>query len=38
MIIQNKLPVNSYLTSVKSIQAGAIFSRDWAPLHSVYPT
>tara|TARA_B100000214_G_C23592244_1_gene456836 strand:+ start:71 stop:547 length:477 start_codon:yes stop_codon:yes gene_type:complete len=36
MIIQNKLPVNSYLTSVKSIQAGAIFSRDWAPLHSDY--
>ena len=28
------LPIKKYFTSVKNIQAGAIFSRDWAPLHS----
>tara|TARA_B100000287_G_scaffold435023_1_gene501474 strand:- start:1895 stop:2371 length:477 start_codon:yes stop_codon:yes gene_type:complete len=28
------LPISKYSTSVKNIQAGAIFSRDWAPLHS----
>ncbi len=28
------LPIFKHLTSVKSIQSGAIFSRDWAPLHS----
>ena len=28
------LPTTKYFTTVKNIQAGAIFSRDWAPLHS----
>ena len=28
------LPTTKFVTSVKNIQAGAIYSRDWAPLHS----
>ena len=34
MIMNEPLPKTTFLTSVKNIQAGAIFSRDWAPLHS----
>ena len=34
MIMKEPLPKTTFLTSVKNIQAGAIFSRDWAPLHS----
>ena len=34
MNIHDPLPITTYLTTVKNIQAGAIFSRDWAPLHS----
>ena len=28
------LPELNSVTSVKSVQMGAIFSRDWSPLHS----
>ena len=34
MTSKSVLPITKYFTSVKNIQAGAIFSRDWAPLHS----
>ena len=34
MNMNEPLPKTTFLTSVKNIQAGAIFSRDWAPLHS----
>jgi acyl dehydratase len=34
MNINEPLPKTCFLTTVKNIQAGAIFSRDWAPLHS----
>ena len=34
MNISKSLPKTTFLTTVKNIQAGAIFSRDWAPLHS----
>ena len=34
MNTNDSLPITTYLTTVKNIQAGAIFSRDWAPLHS----
>ena len=34
MNINEPLPKTCFLTTIKNIQAGAIFSRDWAPLHS----
>ena len=34
MSSNNTLPISKFVTSVKNIQAGAIYSRDWAPLHS----
>ena len=34
MNMNEPLPKTTFLTSVKNIQAGAIYSRDLAPLHS----
>ena len=34
MTSRSSLPISKFFTSVKNIQAGAIFSRDWSPLHS----